>query len=227
MIKLKFLLLLFLLSSVYSKAQINDTIKSTQVIVIGIKEFNNPILLLPNNTGKEKAIRIKRLRKVKRLTEVLPVVIEKEKIENFTLIKKKNFRYLSLDTNCYITFFSILRLGFIEKHIIPVAPEKYLPVLNETYSKSFGIEKIKQFSYGCDDYEYIKKYKYCDIPHHKYLLVLMHAPLYNRYCFEGVRPPTHRFRGDKAEQGIYFKLLIPILEDFEDSVPHGGKEKEK
>jgi len=212
--RLTVLFFIFLSNNLYLSGQIKDTIKPSQVFIIGIKEFKNPVLLFPNKKFNERKIPY----------EELDIVIEEEKMKGFVLTKINNFRYISLDTNCYITGLWFNQIAsFVHEQIIPIVPQEYLPLLIKTYPNS---NRKENDIYG-DIKEYNKKYKYCDITCKKYLLVLVHAPLYNHYTYDRIRPPAHRFRGDKAEQGIYFKLLIPLLDDFEDSVPEGGKEKEK
>ena len=214
MIKLKVLFLIMLLSNLCSKAQVNDTIKPSQVFIIGIKEFKNPVLLFPSKKFNERKIPY----------ELLSVVIEEEKMKGFVLTKINNFRYISLNANCYITGFWFSKIAsFVHEQIIPIVPQEYLPLLTKTYPYSDMKDKD---IYG-EIKEYNKKYEYYDITCKKYLLVLVHAPLYNHYTYDRIRPPAHRFRGDKAEQGIYFKLLIPLLDDDVQegtgSVPHGAK----
>ena len=199
MIKLKVLFLIMLLSNLCSKAQVNDTINPSQIFIIGVKEFKNPILLIPNRKFNEKKIP----------WELLSVVIEKGKMKDFSTTKVNKFRYISLNANCYITGLWFNQIAsFVHEQIIPIVPQEYLPLLTKTYPNPNVEDKD---IYG-DIKKYNKKYKYRDITCHKYLLVLVHAPLYNHYTYDRIRPPAHRFRGDKAEQGIYFKLLIPLIE---------------
>ena len=194
--RLTFLFFIFLSSNLYLAAQVNNTINNSQVFVLGIKELDSLVCLFPNKKISRKKVPI----------ELLDIVVEKRKMKDFCSIKKKDFKYASLDTNCYISGLWYMTTTFVHECIIPLVSEKDLPILYKTYPKSFGLGKS---IYDEDVKKYNKKYKYCNIVHHKFILVLIHAPLYNYYCNK-IRPAAYRLRNDKAEQGIYFKVLIPI-----------------
>jgi len=202
--KLIFLFLIFFVSNLYLEAQINDTANSSQVFIIGIIELNDPVLINP---------KYKQRTERKLPIELSSVVMEKKKMGSFITTKKKDFKYISLDSNCYILVLSGLGY-FVHENIIPIASEKYLSILNKAFPSSIrGIDMSMRSMYG-DKQKWNKEYTYCDILHHRFLVVLISASLHNHF-YTKVAPRMHRFQGNKAEQGIYLKLLIPILDDFE------------
>jgi len=196
--------------------------------VLGIKEFDSLVSVSPIKKIYRQKTRIKIYRtkyeteygtvsKTKILREELPIellsiIVEKKGMGYFCSIKKKDFKYAVLDTNCYIGGLRFKTTAFVHERIIPLVSREYLSMLYKTYPE-YSLGK----AIYTDNKRYNKKYNYCDITHHKFLLVLIHAPLYNYYCGRGC-PSEHRLRGNKAEQGIYFKVLIAIddVEDVED-----------
>ena len=199
---LKILFFLFLLNNLCLAAQTNDTINNSQVFILGIKEFNEPVFMYPKNKKpNEKKIPI----------ELCSVVMEKERMKSFITTKERDFKYISLDSNCYIIgLWGTPIENFVQECIIPIVSEEYLLLLNKIYSKSSKYGEIRN-TYGSMQ-KYNKKYEYRNVLHHKFIAILIHAPLYNNYTYH-CRPPAHRFRENKAEQGIYLKLLIPVLDD--------------
>jgi len=193
------LFLIFLLNSFCLKAQTFDTLFNKsypQIFILGITEFKNLVQVHPN-------FKMKTFEKKK---EELTVVMEIENVQSFLKTKKRDFRYIALEPNCYIIGSFVEK--FVHNYIIPIASEEYLPILNKTYPNLF-IADIGSIYSGKK--EYYKGYKIENIMHHKFLVVLVHVPLYNHFR-SAISPPRYRFKGDKAEQGMYLKVLIPLAE---------------
>jgi len=202
MLRSKILLLIFLLNSICLKAQTFDTLSNKiypQIFFIGVTELENLVLVQPN---------VKKLtKKIENKKELSDVVMVMENIQSFPKTKKKDFRYLVLESNSYILDWSPSH--FVHNYIIPIAPEEYLPILYKTWPYPWwGI--ISSIFSGKK--EYYKGYQFESIVHHKFLAVLIHVPLYNQFRSKS-QPQKYRFKGDKAEQGIYLKVLIPLAEN--------------
>lgn len=206
MLQYKLVLLLVFMNYFYLQAQINDSleVKNPKVIILGIKKFNNLVFLTlknrPVNTTND---------------EELFVVTEKENIQSFPY-NEDNFKYAIFDSICYVIPDGYP--GFQYYYILPYLPEKYLPILLKTYPKRYLYAGTIT---GVEDgqVEYYKNYRYMDIKHQKYLVALVNICLYNQYRdnidVDGIdiAPHLYRFRGDKAEQGMYIKVLIPLIDE--------------
>ena len=198
--KLIFSLVALLSYNFCLEARTNDTINSSHIFILGIKKFNDPVCFYRKESYK------------KIPHKDMFVIVEKEKIKNFT-IKRGNFIYAQLDSNCYVTeSWSSNIASFVHKYVIPIAEDKYVAILKNTYPKPVGHGKIFRSIYDATRIKYGKNYSYSHILHKKFLVILIPTTLYNS-SLKDILPPRGRFQGDKAEQGIYLKLLIPVLDD--------------
>ena len=196
--KFGFLLFTLLVHNILHAQSNNDICYNNppEMIILGIKEFDSLIFVLPKKQKKTSK-------------DELHFVMEKKNISLLLTIKKANIQYLVFDTNCYMLSWSLVA-DMILRYVIPKAPKKYLSALHNTnnYIRGEGNEKYILR----DDIYYYKKHEYRKIPHHKFLVILMYVPWFNQNRTH-IHPELYRFRGDKAEYGMYLKVLIPLLDD--------------
>jgi len=199
--KVVLVILLIFTNSIYSFAQTSDSIfmeNNSKVIILGIKKFNNLVLVSLKNKPF-----------ITKDGEEFFIVTEKENIKSFTY-SKNDFRYSVFDTTCYIITWDLFPL-FVREYIIPNASSNYLPILNKTYPNRFIMaDNIVQMV--DKKIEYYEHYKYQKINYKKFMIALVNVSLYNQYR-DRIRPQSYRFRGDKAEQGMYIKVLIPLIDE--------------
>ena len=191
------------LSQFCLNAQTNNssctTHKSLPIIVVGVEEFENLVL-----------VRLKGEPYVSADGEQNSIVTERKNMDSLPRGKKK-FRQTVFDTNCYIITNDPFDMFALE-YVIPNTPEECLPILNETYPKRFHRDKLysiveeKEYHYKC--------FVYSNIKHQKFVTTLVTISTYNEYK-NRMRPRVHRFLRNKAKQGMYIKVLIPIVDDEE------------
>ena len=161
---LKIIVIIFLIciNYTFSFAQVDDSIfmdNNSKVIILGIKKFENLVLLSLKNKPY-----------CTRDREQVYVVTEKEHIKLFSY-SKNDFKYSVFDTNCYIITWDPFPT-FVRDYIIPNAPSKYLPILNKTYPNRFIIaENLGRIV--DEKIVYYERYKYQNIKYKNFMIYII------------------------------------------------------
>ncbi|MCQ2292345.1 MAG: hypothetical protein MJZ39_04205 [Bacteroidales bacterium] len=172
------------------------------VIVLGEKKMENPIVISINeNARKIDSCHIN----CNCYNYPLMMLLEKK---NFDLIK--DYTELSVfDQSCYFynpSFFGSL----VHDYIIP-----YMDTDSELY------QRLRNAYPRAWIYPYDKPvlsvvdhgtYRYAEILPHNFMIVLMNARTYNEYL-STISPVSSYYEGTFEENGIYFKVAIPLPEE--------------
>ena len=189
-------ILLFYLCSYTVQGQ-NNKIKDDKVIIVGIKTFDQLVLVQPN----------KKFRRYK--DEAISVFTEKE---NINLLTKKgaSFRHHIFDTNCHC----LCPYGFIiHDCVLPIASPEVNAILKQTYP--YSVSSVNDLFVN-SKYQY-KSLLYSECKYNRYLVILMNLATYNRYNslidYNGPRQEKYRFEKDITKKRRYIKVLIPLKTD--------------
>lgn len=178
-----------------------NTLLNENVIILGVKKFDNPISI--------------ELRKDARTTDSCGTCCANYNEPNLLLMEKtyldtiEDYTKLSVfNQNCYeYTWFFFPRL--VQDYILP-----YMDKTTELYEKvkeSYPNLIVHPFEHPVRD-KIDKDLFYCrEVVPHDFLIVLMNAKTYNEYRLD-ISPPISFFKGTFEENGIYFKVAIPLSE---------------
>lgn len=222
MTKRGLLILLFITSFIYLNAQNKDTvINNTNVIILGVKYFDDPVVFWPSESKHTLWI-----------TDSSGFL--KHGIELSAFTERSNLDSLKYNTNNiqyavfnpdYYLYLEFIFSGFVKDYIIPyITCSEYISILNESYPKYCSNSLCDLVQNG--EWEYDRNYQFVRLNYHKFLILLVSASLYNQYML-GTNPPKCRFCGDNVEQGLYFKIAIPIVDDNYTFPKHKDKKNRK
>jgi hypothetical protein len=138
------------------------------------------------------------------------IITEKKNLEYFNDIKRSQRPYLIFDTIGYRT---INWPSFIWDYLLNNVSSELRAILIKSYPYYYVAPTVKLYEEDRKIYHY-KKIKYEKISSHRFLMLLVNIPFYNEFQSR-FADPIYCFINHPAEQGMYIKVLIPLLEEDE------------
>jgi hypothetical protein len=185
-----FLTILFVIQTYCVQAFHKDTnIINNKIFIIGIQRFDSLIAL--NITKTE-----------------MWMVTEKKNLEYFNDIKCSKIPFLIFDT---IGYEVIIWPSFIWDYLLNSVSSELRAALIKSYPYYYVSPAVKLYEEGRKTY-YYKKIKYEKLSCRRFLALLVNIPFYNEFQSQ-FADPVYYFLNHPAEQGMYIKVLIPLLEN--------------
>ncbi|MBR3947722.1 MAG: hypothetical protein IKJ56_11605 [Bacteroidales bacterium] len=165
------------------------------VFVLGIIDFDSLVCVSPK--GKD----------------LFSICMENEMVKGMTArINKSRWNYNIFNPDCYYFFTS--SSASVWYNILPYLPEKYFNLVLRTYPHRFEEDRLSDCF--INDYVSANKTQIHSLKYRTYLCVLMKVTYFNITRIKGMRAykkPTYLFHNSKFLEGLYIKVLIPLVDE--------------